>query len=147
MEHHLYLSLIPESLVVSMLPADEFGMYLAVGTKKRAKEEAIYFEIKSDFESEYFDLQKALQHCTPHESGRPKHSVYVSEPYGIRAQISSDNAKTWSNPIHLRDDGAGRDLGYVRSVQRSDGKIIFVYYFCDKQSPERYIAATIWGEK
>jgi len=72
---------------------------------------------------------------------------YRAEPYGIRAQISSDNAKTWSNPIHLRDDGAGRDLGYVRSVQRSDGKIIFVYYFCDKRSPERYIAATIWDGK
>ena len=72
---------------------------------------------------------------------------YRAEPYGIRAQISSDNAKTWSKPIHLRDDGAGRDLGYVRSVQRSDGKIIFVYYFCDKQSPERYIASTIWDEK
>ncbi|MGB2862266.1 MAG: sialidase family protein [Sedimentisphaerales bacterium] len=72
---------------------------------------------------------------------------YRAEPYGIRAQISSDNAKTWSKPIHLRDDGASRDLGYVRSVQRSDGKIIFVYYFCDKQSPERYIAATIWDGK
>ena len=72
---------------------------------------------------------------------------YRAEPYGIRAQISSDNANTWSNPLHLRDDGSGRDLGYVRSVQRSDGKIIFVYYFCDKQSPERYIAATIWDGK
>lgn len=78
MEYHLYLSLIPETLVVSMLPADEFGMYLAVGTKKRAKEEAIFFELKADFESEYFNLQKALEHCTPHKSGRPKHSVYVS---------------------------------------------------------------------
>ena len=78
MEYHLYLSLIPETLVVSMLPADEFGRYLAVGTKKRVREEAIFFELKADFESEYFDLQKALQHCTPHENGRPKHSVYVS---------------------------------------------------------------------
>jgi len=72
---------------------------------------------------------------------------YRAKPYGIRAQISSDNGKTWSNPIHLRDDGAGRDLGYVRSVQRPDGIILFVYYFCDKQSPERYIAATIWDGK
>ncbi|MHA2314516.1 MAG: hypothetical protein ACXACF_04425 [Candidatus Hermodarchaeia archaeon] len=78
MEYHLYLSLIPESLVVSMLPAQEFGRYLAVGTKKRAKEQAIYFELSNDFESEYFDLPGAIKLCTPHEDGQPKHSVYVS---------------------------------------------------------------------
>lgn len=78
MEHHLYLSLIPEALVVSMLPAQEFGRYLAIGTKKRVKEQAIYFELSNDFESEYFDLQGAIQLCTPHEDGQPKHSVYVS---------------------------------------------------------------------
>jgi len=69
---------------------------------------------------------------------------YRAKPFGIRAQISNDNGKTWCSPIHLRDDGAGRDLGYVRSVQRPDGKVVSVYYFCDKRFPERYIAATIW---
>ena len=77
MEHHLYLSLIPESLVVSMLRPEEFGRYLAVGTKKRAREQAIYFEV-SNFESDYFDIQGAIELCTPHEDGQPKHSVYVS---------------------------------------------------------------------
>ena len=38
-----------------------------------------------------------------------------------------------------------RDLGYVRSVQRPDGKIVTVYYFWDRKTgPERYLAATIW---
>lgn len=78
MEYHLYLSLIPESLVVSMLPAQEFGRYLAVGTKKRVNEQAIYFELSNDFESEYFDLKGAIQLCKPHEDGQPKHSVYIS---------------------------------------------------------------------
>jgi len=78
MKYHLYLSLIPEALVVSMLPPVEFGRYLAVGTKKRAKEQAMYFELKTDFKSEYFDLSKAIRHCKPHEDGQPKHSVYVS---------------------------------------------------------------------
>ena len=45
----------------------------------------------------------------------------------------------------LRDGGGGRDLGYPRSVQRSDGKVVTFYYFWDKKTgPERYIAATIW---
>jgi len=78
MEYHVYLSLTPEALVVSMLPPTEFGRYLAIGTKKRAREQAMYFELKSDFKSEYFDLNKAIQHCKPHEDGQPKHSVYVS---------------------------------------------------------------------
>jgi hypothetical protein len=65
-------------------------------------------------------------------------------PFRIAAKISEDNGKTWSEEIVLRDDGAGRDIGYVRSVQRPDGKVVTVYYFQDKLKPERYIAATIW---
>jgi len=63
----------------------------------------------------------------------------------IRAKISADNGKTWSQDYVLRDDGSGKDLGYPRVVQRADGKIVALYYFMDKQTgPERYIAATIW---
>lgn len=78
METHLYLLLFPESLVMSMLGPYEFGAYLATGTKKRAREQAIYFELESKFESEYFDLKKASKSCVPHEDGHLKHSVYVS---------------------------------------------------------------------
>jgi hypothetical protein len=77
-KHYLYLSVVPEALVVSMLPPEEFGKYLAVGTRKRAREQAIYFELSGDLESEYFDIKTAVQLCVPHEDGRPKHSVYVS---------------------------------------------------------------------
>jgi len=78
MDTHLYLLVFPESLVVSMLGPAEFGAYLATGTKKRAREQAMYFELDSGFESDYFDLEKAKKACVPHEDGRPKHSVYVS---------------------------------------------------------------------
>jgi hypothetical protein len=87
MEYHSYLSLIPESLVISMLPAQEFGKYLAVGTKKRAKEQAIYFELNNNLNGEYFDLQGAIKLCTPHDDGQPKHSVYVSN-YRVLEHIS-----------------------------------------------------------
>lgn len=78
MDTYLYLSLIPESLVVSMLPPTEFGTYLATGTKKRAREQAVYFEIDKGFQSDYFDLATAKQSCVPHPDGQPKHSIYVS---------------------------------------------------------------------
>ena len=69
---------------------------------------------------------------------------YRAAPYSIQAIISADNGKTWGEPIVLRDDGAGRDIGYTRTIQRSDGKLVTLYYFQDHISPERYIAATIW---
>lgn len=69
---------------------------------------------------------------------------YRSEPYGIRARLSSDNGQSWGKEIILRDDGGCWDLGYPRSMQREDGKIVTVYYFNDHEDSERYIAATIW---
>ena len=63
----------------------------------------------------------------------------------IRARISSDNGRTWSEDYILRNDGSGQDIGYPRVVQRPDGKIVVVYYFMDMETgPERYIGATIW---
>ena len=66
------------------------------------------------------------------------------EPFGIRAKLSSDGGKTWTPEFKLRDDGGAWDLGYARTIQRPDGKIVTVYYFNDPSRPERYIAATIW---
>lgn len=68
-----------------------------------------------------------------------------SEPFGIRAKLSSDGGHTWSSEFPLRSDGGGRDLGYPLSVQRPDGNIITVYYFHDQPQSDRYIAATIWN--
>ena len=69
---------------------------------------------------------------------------FRSKPFGIFAKISKDSGRTWSAPITLRDDGAAWDLGYVRSVERPDGKVVTVYYYNDAPSSERFIAATLW---
>jgi hypothetical protein len=69
-----------------------------------------------------------------------------AKPFAILARLSRDAGKSWSKDIVLRADGGGRDLGYPLSVQRSDGKVVTVYYFWDVQTgPERYIAASIWS--
>jgi hypothetical protein len=71
-----------------------------------------------------------------------------AEPFSIFARLSSDGGKTWGPPIAVRVDGGGRDIGYPRSVLRSDGKVVTVYYFWDRKTgPERYIAATIWAPR
>lgn len=67
------------------------------------------------------------------------------QPFGIYARISSDRGKSWGDAIALRDDAGGRDIGYVRSIVRPDGRVVAVYYYHDRTGPTRYLAATIWS--
>jgi hypothetical protein len=69
---------------------------------------------------------------------------YRAKPWGIRARFSADQGKTWGKEFNIRPDGPWWDLGYPRSVQRPDGKIVTTYYFMRAKDTERYIAATIW---
>jgi len=69
---------------------------------------------------------------------------YRSWPLGIRARISDDDGKTWSDEIVLRDDGRIWDLGYPRMMIRPDGKLVTIYYFNTQDNPEPHIVATIW---
>jgi hypothetical protein len=69
---------------------------------------------------------------------------YRSIPYSIRARISSDQGKTWSKEIILRDDARTFDIGYTQSVVRTDGKIVTLYYYTTEEKKEQHIAATIW---
>ncbi len=78
MQRYLYLSLIPESLIASHLPPEEFGNYYAVGSHKRTRGQAIFFELDPDFESEYFDFSEIERRCVPHADGRPRRSVYLA---------------------------------------------------------------------
>jgi len=78
MTMYLYLSLIPEALIASMMPPEEFGNYLAVGTQKRTLGQAMFFLIEGLAKSDIFDLKEARRRCVPHPTGEPKHSVYLS---------------------------------------------------------------------
>jgi hypothetical protein len=69
---------------------------------------------------------------------------YRSQPYQIRARLSSDNGQTWGQEIIVRSNAGAWDIGYPRAVQRPDGKIVTVYYWDDAPEEERYIGATIW---
>ncbi len=77
MKQFLYLSITPESLVASHLPPAEFGNYLATGTRKRLRGQAIFLELESsgmkDLPMEYLN-----EKLVPYENGEPKRSVYLS---------------------------------------------------------------------
>jgi len=78
MTAHLYLSLMPEALIASMLPPEEFGTYYAVGETKKQRGQAIFIELDPDFRHEYFRIEAGITRCEPHEDGTPKKSVYIA---------------------------------------------------------------------
>jgi len=67
-----------------------------------------------------------------------------AEPYGIRTRMSTDQGRNWGEEIVLRDDAGDWDLGYPATVQRTDGRLVTLYYFNDGPNQPRYIGATIW---
>lgn len=75
---HLYLSLIPEALIASMLSPEEFGAYYAVGSEKKSRGQAIFFEIDPSFRSKELRIEEGIKRCIPHEDGAPKRSIYIS---------------------------------------------------------------------
>jgi hypothetical protein len=75
---HLYLSAIPEALIASMLTPEEFGVYYAVGSAKKSRGQAVFFEIDPDFRHDYFRIEEGIRRCVPHEDGSPKASIYIS---------------------------------------------------------------------
>jgi len=84
------------------------------------------------------------------EDGRLALAYIYRSDYGSRVHLrfSEDQGKLWGNEITLRSgDGANKDVGYPRMVQRPDGKLVVIYYWNNAlqegADPYRYIAATI----
>jgi len=102
---------LPEALIVSMLTPEEFGVYYAVGSLKKSRGQAIFFEIDPDFRSDEFQIEEALKRCVPHEDGTPKRSLYVSV-YRVLERIP---LKTLRKLYLVTQDG--RTLGIEKSVQ------------------------------
>jgi len=86
---HLYLSLIPEALIASMLTPEEFGIYYAVGTAKKARGQAIFLEVDPSYRHDYFRIQEGINRCVPHEDGSPKASIYISV-YRVLEHVALD---------------------------------------------------------
>ena len=75
---YLYYSLVPDVLVASMLPPDEFGEYYATGKKYKSKGQALFFEVDPSYRNPYFEIDAAFAQCQTKPDGTPKRSVYVS---------------------------------------------------------------------
>ena len=114
MPTYLYLSLIPECLIASMLPPEEFGTYYAVGSQKRSRGQAIFFEVDPSFKSDYFRMEEVEKRCVPHDDGKPKSSTYL----GVYRALEHVPISALRKLYVVTDDG--RTLGLSASSYTPD---------------------------
>lgn len=86
MEKYFYLTMTPEALIASMLPPVDFGNYLATGTKKRARGQAVFFQIDESKIQNLIPQKYIHENCVMQQGNRPKSTVYVSI-YRVLEQI------------------------------------------------------------
>ena len=124
MSLHYYLSIFPiEALIASELDPDQFGAYMATGSKKGSAEQIIFIETEGGF-GEDFDWKYAEEKCVSHPNGNPKHSVYLSV-YRTLEFIPLD--KLGMMYLTTRD---GRVLGIKKDEYREsiNGRKFYIYH-------------------
>ncbi len=121
MKQYLYLSATPESLVASQLAPIDFGNYMAVGTRKRIRGQAVFFELDMEkienLPKDYLD-----ERLVPYADGEPKRSVYISI-YRVMENISLDALK---NLYLVTDDGKVLELE-AGKYKAPSGDLIHLY--------------------
>lgn len=75
MKVYLYLSLIPEALVASHMPPEEYGAYLALGSKKRSHGQAIFFQLSEEYTRKKIEESPIGEEL---RDGRLRRSAYLS---------------------------------------------------------------------
>lgn len=94
MSFYLYCMAYPvEAFVASMLSPEEFGAYMAIGSKKMSRGKIVFLEINSDLKTDRFDLDRARRDCRPGPDGRPKSSLYLSV-YRVLENLPLESVKT-----------------------------------------------------
>lgn len=106
---HLYVSLLPEALIASMITPEEFGSYYAVGSARKLHSQAIFLELDPSFRHDFFPIEEGMKRCVPHVDGEPKKSVYIST-YRVLEHISLKAVQK----LYLVT-GYGETLGLERS--------------------------------
>ena len=66
-------------------------------------------------------------------------------PLGNQARLSSDQGRTWSEPMIVSGDGVDSDLGYPSTVQLADGSLLSVWYEVLKGSPLAVLRQARWS--
>jgi hypothetical protein len=78
MDNRIYLSLIPEALIVSQLSPEKFGAYMATGSKRQIEGPAVFFEVDPAADLSAFRIEEAQARCSMHQDGAPRRSIYAA---------------------------------------------------------------------
>ena len=118
-----YLTLSPvEALIVSQLTPEEFGCYMAVGSRKGSAEQLIFIEVEEGF-GDFFDWDFAKEKCVPHPNGDPKSSLYMSI-YRVLENVPLQHMKS----LYLTtQDGRTLELPKSEYVPKPDWKGCALY--------------------
>lgn len=65
-------------------------------------------------------------------------------PLGNQARVSTDQGRSWSEPIVISGDGASGDLGYPSTVELGDGTLLTVWYEAMQGSPNAVLRQAKW---
>ncbi|MHB8898056.1 MAG: sialidase family protein [Thermoguttaceae bacterium] len=68
-------------------------------------------------------------------------------PFGNQARVSTDNGRTWSEPVIISGDGTGGDLGYPSTVELADGSLLTVWYENMNGSGKAVLRQATWTLK
>jgi hypothetical protein len=121
MKKYVYLLLTPEALIASHLAPGEFGNYLAVGTKKRLRGQALFIET-DPAQIDGLPVDHMEKRLVPYKDGEPKRSLYLSI-YRVLEQIPVDAMK---NLYLVTDDGKVLELEPGNYTTRKE-EIVFLY--------------------
>lgn len=105
MKKFIYLCITPESLVASHLPPSEFGNYLATGTRKRLRGQAIFLEVDAA-KMKNLPLDYLNERLVPYDDGEPKRSLYLS----IYRVLENTPLETMKSLYLATDDGKVLEL-------------------------------------
>ncbi len=117
MNCHLYLTLIPEALIASMLSPEEFAIYYAVGESGKPNGQVLFIEIDSAFRNDFFQIERAITRCVPTSDGLPKNSVYIS----IYRVIENIPISAMGDLYYVTRDGRALRSSKVPSTINQDG--------------------------
>ena len=118
MDNHFYVTAVPESLVASHLPPMEFGNYLATGTRKRTRGQAIFFEIDPD-KVKNVPLEYVQRRLVPYADGEPKRSVYLS----IYRVLENTSLEAFKELYLVTDDGKVLGIEQGNYKEKQDDEI------------------------
>ena len=142
MTQFIYLSLTPEALIASHLPPAGFGNYLATGTRKRLRGQAIFLELDSS-KMKNLPTDYLNDKLVPYANGEPKRSVYLS----IYRVLENTQLEAMKNLYLVTDDGKVLELKQ-KSFTPDESDMIHLYQqfnpictrVASKLSPQEFIS-------